>query len=61
MPNLKKRKHCIKGREPGCAQEDKKADAEMIRKICFLSQEVTDLNFRKKHIRETFSAGKDNE
>jgi len=28
---------------------------------CSPSQEVVDLNFRKKHIRETFSASKDNE
>lgn len=44
----------------GCAQEDKKADAEMMGTNCSLSQ-VMDLNFRKKHIRETFSASKDNE
>lgn len=40
---------------------DKKADAKMMGTICSLSQEVMDLNFGTKHIRETFSATKDNE
>lgn len=39
----------------------RKADAEMMGTICSLSQEVVDLNFKKKHIRETFSASKDSE
>lgn len=39
----------------------RKADAEMMGTICSLSQEVVDLNFKKKRIRETFSASKDSE
>lgn len=33
----------------------------MMGTIYYLPQEVMDLNFRQKHIRETFSASKDSE